>query len=52
LAFDLEGVDSHATALPPAPSVASAQTAAEQVEPTGLPCCAMCRSSNTQRTRL
>jgi len=32
LAFDLEGLDSHATLIPPAPSVASAQTAAEQVE--------------------
>lgn len=32
LAFDLEGVDSHCTIIPPAPSVASAQTAAEQVE--------------------
>src|SRR5262249_25940648 len=32
LAFDLEGLDSHCTVLPPAPSVASAQTAAEQVE--------------------
>lgn len=32
LAFDLEGVDSHCTVIPPAPSVASAQTAAEQVE--------------------
>jgi hypothetical protein len=33
LAFDLEGLDSHATnGIPPAPSVASAQTAAEQVE--------------------
>lgn len=32
LAFDLEGMDSHATVIPPAPSVASAQTAAEQVE--------------------
>jgi len=32
LAFDLEGFDSHATAIPPAPSVAGAQTAAEQVE--------------------
>ena len=33
LAFDLEGLDSHATTgIPPAPSVASAQTAAEQVE--------------------
>jgi hypothetical protein len=32
LAFDLEGVDSHATVIPPAPSVASAQTAAELVE--------------------
>jgi hypothetical protein len=32
LAFDLEGLDSHATVIPPAPSVSSAQTAAEQVE--------------------
>ena len=32
LAFDLEGLDSHAVVIPPAPSVASAQTAAEQVE--------------------
>jgi hypothetical protein len=32
LAFDLEGLDSHATKIPPAPSVASAQTADEQVE--------------------
>jgi len=32
LAFDLEGLDSHATTIPPAPSVASAQTAAELVE--------------------
>jgi hypothetical protein len=32
LAFDLEGLDSHAIEIPPAPSVASAQTAAEQVE--------------------
>jgi hypothetical protein len=32
LAFDLKGLDSHATVIPPAPSVASAQTAAEQVE--------------------
>src|SRR5437773_9628024 len=32
LAFDLEGIDSHATIIPAAPSVASAQTAAEQVE--------------------
>jgi len=32
LAFDLEGLDSHATVIPSAPSVASAQTAAEQVE--------------------
>src|SRR4051812_5448077 len=32
LAFDLEGLDSHATIIPPAPSVASAQTAAELVE--------------------
>ena len=32
LALDLEGIDSHATVIPPAPSVASAQTAAEQVE--------------------
>jgi hypothetical protein len=32
LALDLEGLDSHATVIPPAPSVASAQTAAEAVE--------------------
>lgn len=32
LAFDLEGLDSHATVIPAAPSVASAQTAAEEVE--------------------
>ena len=32
LAFDLEGIDSHCTVIPPAPSVTSAQTAAEQVE--------------------
>jgi len=32
LAFDLEGVDSHCTIIPPSPGVASAQTAAEQVE--------------------
>ncbi|HYM09350.1 MAG TPA: twin-arginine translocation signal domain-containing protein [Bryobacterales bacterium] len=32
LAFDLEGLDSHATVIPAAPSVASAQTAAEAVE--------------------
>jgi hypothetical protein len=32
LAFDLEGLDSHATIIPPAPSVTSAQTAAEAVE--------------------
>src|SRR5215470_9007569 len=32
LAFDLEGLDSHATVVPPAPSVTSAQTAAEAVE--------------------
>src|SRR5215813_12766896 len=32
LAFDLEGLDSHCTVIPPAPGVASAQTAAEQVE--------------------
>jgi hypothetical protein len=32
LAFDLEGLDPHATVIPPAPSVASAQTAAELVE--------------------
>jgi hypothetical protein len=31
-AFDLEGRDSHAIAVPPAPSVTSAKTAAEQVE--------------------
>jgi hypothetical protein len=32
LALDLEGLDSHAVVIPPAPSVASAQTAAEAVE--------------------
>jgi hypothetical protein len=32
LAFDLEGLDSHATNIPPAPSITSAQTAAEMVE--------------------
>ena len=32
LAFDLEGRDSYATVIPPSPSVASAQTAAELVE--------------------
>ena len=32
LALDLEGLDSHASVIPPAPSVTSAQTAAEQVE--------------------
>jgi hypothetical protein len=32
LAFDLEGLDSHATVIPPAPHTGSAQTAAEQVE--------------------
>jgi len=32
LAFDLEGMDSHASVIPPAPSVTSAQTAAEAVE--------------------
>ncbi|MFN2533097.1 MAG: vanadium-dependent haloperoxidase [Pyrinomonadaceae bacterium] len=32
LAFDLEGIDSHATVIPPAPTIDSAQTAAEQVE--------------------
>jgi hypothetical protein len=32
LAFDLEGIDSHSTVIPAAPSVASAQTAAEAVE--------------------
>ncbi len=32
LAFDLEGLDSHATVIPPSPTIASAQTAAEQVE--------------------
>lgn len=32
IAFDLEGIDSHCTIIPAAPSVASAQTAAEQVE--------------------
>jgi len=32
LAFDLEGLDPFATVIPPAPSVSSAQTAAEEVE--------------------
>jgi hypothetical protein len=32
LAFDLEGMDAFATVIPPAPSVSSAQTAAEEVE--------------------
>ncbi|CAN5472360.1 vanadium-dependent haloperoxidase [soil metagenome] len=32
LAFDLEGLDSHATVIPAAPTTRSAQTAAEQVE--------------------
>src|SRR6516162_8957225 len=32
LAFDLEGLDAFVTVIPPAPSVASAQTAAEEVE--------------------
>ena len=32
LAFDLEGFDSHAAVIPPSPSIASAQTAAEEVE--------------------
>src|ERR1700756_3784359 len=32
LAFYLEGLDSHAAVIPPSPSVASAQTAAEAVE--------------------
>jgi hypothetical protein len=32
LAFDLEGVDSHSTVIPPAPTIASVQTAAEMVE--------------------
>src|SRR2546425_9218517 len=32
VAFDLEGLDSHAVVIPPAPSVASAQTAAEAIE--------------------
>jgi hypothetical protein len=32
LAFDLEGLDSHATVIPAAPSVAGAQTASETVE--------------------
>ncbi|HKG80515.1 MAG TPA: twin-arginine translocation signal domain-containing protein, partial [Pyrinomonadaceae bacterium] len=31
-AFDLEGLDSHAYTIPPAPSVATAQTATEEVE--------------------
>ncbi len=32
LAFDLQGLDSHATVIPPSPTIGSAQTAAEQVE--------------------
>src|SRR5215831_19452160 len=32
LAFDLQGLDAFATVIPPAPSVASAETAAEEVE--------------------
>src|SRR5436190_14337538 len=32
LAFDLQGLDSHACIIPPAPTTRSAQTAAEQVE--------------------
>lgn len=32
LAFDLEGLDSHATNIPPAPSITTAQTADEGVE--------------------
>jgi hypothetical protein len=32
LAFDLEGLDSHATVIDPSPTIASAQTADEQVE--------------------
>jgi hypothetical protein len=32
LAFDLEGLDSHATVIPASPTTRSAQTAAEQVE--------------------
>jgi hypothetical protein len=32
LAFDLEGLDSHATVIPPAPSITSAQSADEEVE--------------------
>lgn len=32
LAFDLQGLDSHATVIPAAPRIDSAQTAAEQVE--------------------
>ena len=32
LAFDLQGVDSHSTVIPPSPTTASASTAADQVE--------------------
>jgi len=32
LAFDLQGIDSHCTVIPPSPTTAGAQTAAEQVE--------------------
>ena len=40
LAFDLEGLDSHATVLDPSPAIPSAQTADEEVELIGRPCCA------------
>jgi hypothetical protein len=32
LAFDLQGIDSHSTVIPPSPTTASASTAADQVE--------------------
>ncbi|MEO8573848.1 MAG: twin-arginine translocation signal domain-containing protein [Pyrinomonadaceae bacterium] len=32
LAFDLQGIDSHSTVIPPSPTIASASTAADQVE--------------------
>jgi hypothetical protein len=32
LAFDLQGIDSHSTVIPPSPTIAGAQTAAEAIE--------------------
>jgi hypothetical protein len=50
LAFDLQGRDSHATVIPAAPSVASSQTAAEQVEHYWGALLAECLSANTRQT--